>query len=468
MATDDLTARNTDYSVYIPSMQINSSENVCSDALRWQTEPLPNALTPSDFNYLRSDNRYWTYKYALASAEKFKGKQRNSVTSRDSKAFILGDSGGFQIGRGTFGEAKTWKGLPRDELISAWHGSSLRDDIISWCETNCTYAMTIDIPLWVNRPKEKNSPFRVCSTQDLIDITVDNLKHLQRRRGYWTGGEHSCKYLNVLQGDIGADEDMWFKAVRGFKLDGWSFAGGVGTDGGPYRILRRLLKLADAKLLDDGYDWVHLLKLGIPIWSPLITAMQRSIRKHINPKFTISYDSSSAYQIAGKTEAYYWIGQLTEDASTWTLKTEKFPTSYAYATHNKKISLSTSYCRGVGCRSCATNEPHLPAALRSPIAMHLYVQQLVSNTHNFARRRVKKLFEETLVNHNVYTVVDAMIRANEAVHGTKPKAPQQLVDACGVIDDLFANSRNWLGRLDKNRQLLEGAVGYNQPKYVVD
>ena len=99
MATDDLTARNTYYSVYIPSMQINSSENVCSDALRWQTEQLPNALTPSDFNYLRSDNEYWTYKYALASAEKFKGKQRNSVTSRDSGAFILGDSGGFQIGR---------------------------------------------------------------------------------------------------------------------------------------------------------------------------------------------------------------------------------------------------------------------------------------------------------------------------------------------------------------------------------
>jgi hypothetical protein len=81
---------------------------------------------------------------------------------------------------------------------------------------------------------------------------------------------------------------------------------------------------------------------------------------------------------------------------------------------------------------------------------------------------VKKLFEETLINHNVYTVVDAMIRANQAVHGTRPKAPQQLVDACGLIDDLFANSNNWLGRLNKNRQLLEGAVGYNQPKYVVD
>ena len=449
-------------------MQINSSENVCKQPSQWQAATLPNKLTPRDFNYLDSGNRYWTYRYALASAEKFKGKKRNSVTGKDEKAFILGDSGGFQIGRGTFGEATRWRGLDRQTVKARWLESSLRAEIIDWCELYCDYAMTIDIPLWVNRENETNSPFRVCTTKDLISLSVDNLEFLLRRRGLWNNRKHTCKYLNVLQGDKGKDEDIWFQAVRKYKLDGWSFAGGVGTDGGPFRILRRLLLLADAKLLDKGYDWIHLLKLGIPLWSPLVTAMQRGIRKNINHKLTISYDSSSAYQLAGKYEQYYWAHELTEDVSTWALQTASFPTTYAYANYPRKIRMSESYCIGKGCQKCAKDIPHLPATFDSPIALHLTVQQLVANVENFARRRVGKLFEETLINHNVYTMVKAMIAANDAVYGKKVKAPQQLIDACGVVQDLFTNNSRWASRLDKHRKLLEDAVGYKQGREIRD
>jgi len=473
MASEDLTARNGDYSVYIPSLQINSAENVRKPASAWIPQPLPLSLEPRDFNYLRGGNRYWAYKYALASAETFRGKKNNAVTAMDAdeetEPFILGDSGGFQIGKGTFGEAKNWQGMNRAEVMQAWQQSDLREDIIRWCETYCTYAMTIDIPLWVNRQGEKNSPFRVCNTQDLIDMTVDNLKYLQQVRGNWTGGEHICKYLNVLQGDKGADEQLWFDAVRRFKFDGWSFAGGVGVDGGPYRIMRRLLRLADKNLLDDGYDWLHLLMLGKPSWAPLVTAIQRGIRKNINPKFTISYDSSTAYKMGGKFEKYYWAQPLTDDPKSWTLKNGKFKTSYAFAAHDTPIPLASSYCIGDGCQLCANKEPHLLAPLLSPIAKRLTAQDLVYNTENFARRRVGKLFEETVTNHNVYVIVDAMIKANEAVFAANPpNAPKQLLEACDFLEGFFASGRGKQAYLDKNRKLIEGAVAYRRKKGIVD
>ena len=105
MKSDNLTKRNKDYSVYVPSMQIGSATNVRMAAQEWQDKPLPANLEPKDFDYLRSDNRFWSYKYALASAENFNGAARsNAVTARDSTAVLIGDSGGYQNGKVTFGE----------------------------------------------------------------------------------------------------------------------------------------------------------------------------------------------------------------------------------------------------------------------------------------------------------------------------------------------------------------------------
>ena len=459
----DLTARNKDYSIYIPSVQIGSAANLAMKAEDWQAAPLPKGLEPRDFNFLRSDNRYWTYKYGLASAENFRGKKRNTVAHRNGSEFILGDSGGFQIGTGASPTVKKWIGLSEAAVAEKWRTSGMPSEITQWCELNCDYAMTIDIPLWVNREgNEGNSPFAGCETDTLLKLSIENLQYLTDVRGRWTQDKHRCKYLNVLQGEtIEEEEELWFNAVKGFKLDGWSLAGKVGVNGGPYRILRRLLLLADAGLLGEGYDWVHLLMLGKLRWAPVVTAIQYALRKHCNEKFTISYDSSSAYMSAGKFEVYYSSRPLTDDIRTWSHKNDKCPTTWGYANSPNPMRLDRTACKGPKkCVRCANGEPHLKYPFSSPIAQQLTLQDLFVRTEGKAKRRVGKLFEEVAINNNVYVIVEGMIRANEAVFGDTPHAPQIIIDACGVVSDIIGKE-NWHDQLLKHLPILEQAVGHS-------
>ena len=76
-----------------------------------------------------------------------------------------------------------------------------------------------------------------------------------------------------------------------------------------------------------------------------------------------------------------------------------------------------------------------------------------------AARRVGKLFEESMINNNVYVIVEGMIRANEAVFGEKPYAPQIIIDSCGVVGDIVGKE-NWHDQLLKHLPVLEQAVGH--------
>ena len=464
----DLTALNKDYSIYIPSMQQGAAASLVMPAEDWQSAALPAGLEPRDFNFLREDNRFWSYKYALASAANFRGNTKNAIAHRDGKEHVLGDSGGFQVGTGAFTGADKWLGLPQQEVMERWRDSNMLDEITKWCELNCDYAMTLDIPLWVNRPSSKKnpnkSPFAGFSTEALLKLSVENLQYLTDKRGTWTNGRHSCKYLNVLQGESIEQEQLWFDAVKGFKLDGWSLAGQVGVDGGPYRIINRLLKLADAGLLGSGYDWVHLLKLGKLRWAPVVTALQYALRKKVNKKLTITYDSSSAYMSSGRFEGYYSSRELTGDISTWSHSANKFPSTWGYANSPNSMRMDRVKCRGAKkCVMCEQGKLHLPEPMTSPIASLMTVQDMFVRTQGLAQRRVGKLFEATLANNNVFVIVEGMIRANEAVFGEMPYAPQEIMDACGLIGEIVGKE-DWAGRLSKHLPQLESAVGYKPKK----
>lgn len=461
----NLSERIADYSIYFPSVQPSSAKNVRMTCEQWQAEPLPHNLQPQDFDYLRSNNRFWSYRYALASAESFKDTKTTSISAKDPQAFILGDSGGFQIGKGTFSEARTWKNYRSKRVMQAWRSSTMREEITQWCETNCAYAMTIDIPLWVKREQEKNSPFRHCTVSELLELTVENLQFLDSVRGRWSQNRSNCKYLNVLQGDKESDEDVWYDAVKNIKFDGWAFAGGIGIEGGPYRILRRLLLMADEGLLDAGYDWLHLLMLGQLPWAPFVTAIQRAIRRH-NPAFTISYDSSSAYKMGGQHERYFWADTLTNDIETWKLRQIKLPSTYGYANSLMPIKLCQKKCKGVNkCDYCVNKGEHLERELLSPIANLLTIQDLLSK-EKMVRRRSGRLFDEVLINHNVYVIIDGVIRANEAVF-LYETAPDALIDACGTVAMLFEKNQNWDKLLNQHRKLFESALAYKAPDHVI-
>jgi hypothetical protein len=53
------------------------------------------------------------------------------------------------------------------------------------------------------------------------------------------------------------------------------------------------------------------------------------------------------------------------------------------------------------------------------------------------------------------------------VFDAKPHAPQQLIDAVGIIEDDLFRVQNWRGLLNKNRLLLEDAVGFKAGKDVL-
>lgn len=464
MSAIDLGVRASDFSLYFPAMQISSAKSICKPSNKWQDALLPAGLRPKDFNYIDPNNRFWHYPYALASAEHFRGVKRNAVSQRAAGAFILGDSAGFQLGNGTFRKAGEWNGFSENEIVRAWSESSMRDEITAWCDSNCNLAMTIDLPLWARRAEHAGKPFNQCSVQGLLSLTVENLEYLQHNRGHW--GE--CKYLNVLQGDTPSEEELWYAAVKGYRFDGWSFAGGVGVNGGPYRVLNRLLTLRDEGLLNPGFDWLHLLMLSRFPWAPVVTAMQRGVRKSANPQFTISYDSSTPYKMAGTQEEFFEAVPFTADWATWSNHSHKFPTTYGDAIEPRRLSLNSTHCSGTLCSTCAIGIPHLPAPLSSPIASLLHTGDLVSVTDKYAKRHGRTLFDQTLINHNTYTIVDGTIRANEAVFGTSPNAPSEIIEAVDLIENQLFMVQNWSTLLAKHRDLLEAAVKFKPRRHVLE
>lgn len=447
---EDLTARVKDFSIYTPSMQLHSAIRIVG-ASPMRNNQLPSNLTANDLNFLDPNNKFWHYKWVLASAGVFKNDfKANAITNRHKNNLVIGDSGGYQIGTGALEELKAWRKLSSNPILikDKWRSDDeIKRQIIYWLDCNCDYAMTIDIPLWVIDNKKNNkSPFRNCSKQDLIDLSVENLQFIQKNRGIYG----NCKYLNVLQGDTEQDEEDWFNSVKNYKFEGWSLAGNVGQSGGIYRVLRRILLLRDLKFLDKGFDWIHILRLSRVRWAPLVTSIQRALPNGTNEGLTISFDSSSPYRTGGVSAKYAALNTFGKNLDKdWTIKAFKFPTSYGYANISKKISLSKLH-PGI-----------LNMFFDSPIAKLLTLQDMNINKGAMDIRNIDAFADEVILNHNVYVYCLAHIMANENVFCNKPTAPQRMLDAVGIIDELF-KVEDWYSLLDEKRNFLASVANDNK------
>ena len=442
----NLTTEAEKYALYLPSIQMNSAINIVSDDDRTlRHAALPHNLHATDLNFLDKDNKYWHYKYCLATAATFKNeKHGNAVAYKDAGTFVLGDSGGFQIGSGTLDDTRKWKRhqTDTDRITSLWRSSEIKRSIMKWLDTSCDYGMTLDMPLWAMKPQFRNSPFHHLNLQQLTELTEENLQFMQSERGKYG----SCKLLNVLQGEDDAQEKYWYDAVTKYQFEGWAFAGEVGRRGGIYRAVRMFLQLREDKLLDKGYDWVHMLGLSTMNWCPLLTKIEWIIRKSVNSNFKISTDSSSPYYNAGKLSKYNWLNTYGANIrKDWSTSAVKIPTGYGYANFPNRMPLNTA------------NPPHLPKPLLSPIASMLSVQDLNFKTDEMEKRRLDIFADEVLVNHNVFTYVQSVIKANEAVFGAKPTAPQPMLEAVGALEEIFAAS-DWRTALDERKQILKRAA----------
>jgi len=297
----DLTPLQKDYAVYLPAISSFYSTYIAKQRLE---KFIPDSRIPQGFdrgiegmNFLNPEQGYFYYKFALYSAghaqldvEK-SIDQESMIQQRDrSKTMILGDSGGYQIGKGVI--KFDWQDF---EGTAA---NKVREKILTWLDVTADWSMMLDVPTWacdhIHSPKTGLKTF-----EDCLDKTRFNNKYfIDNRLGSSEGG---TKLLNVLQGSNWENAEAWYQGVKEYSdtnkygnraAEGWAM-GGANMCKMPI-TLRRLITMRFDGML-EGKDWMHFLGTAQLDWACYLTSIQRQIRKHINENFTISFDCASPF-----------------------------------------------------------------------------------------------------------------------------------------------------------------------------
>ena len=442
---NDLSPRWENFAVYLPAMQYHYA-NAVNNTKPIKNREFPADLKMSDLDFLNPKSKLWHYKYALYSAGQFNDASPKAccVSNRDKEnTIILGDSGGYQIGKGTLkGTEHFKKAKSALAVCEMWRDSKdVRKRIVHWLEANSDYAMTIDMPLWARTEANKNTPFHKCSVEQLIELSVENLEYIKR---YSNG---STKWLNVLQGETAKDTKQWWDAVKKYKLSGWAFGGNVGVAGGLGRMLECVLTMRDDNGFDEGLDWAHVLGVSQPTWAVLLTAIQSSLRKKCrNPKLRFSYDSASPFQAAGIRQQVVRYPKFTKDIGSWVMSAHEAPVNPIYA----------------GKKGAQYRFPY-----PSPIGDLLTLNHLNVRGGEFQRGAYDTVSNHILTNHNVWVYVRSFLEANELAFMHSSEAdkavPQKLIDACAFIEYIIGEE-NWEAKLKKEQKLLADLFSKAMPK----
>ena len=321
----DLTPLQKDYAVYLPAISSFYSTYVAKQRLE---EFVPKDRIPAGFdrgiegmNFLNPEQGYFYYKYALYSAghaqlDVIKAQDQESmIQQRDrGQTMILGDSGGYQIGKGV---------LKFDWLnFEGVEATKTRQKILEWLEATADWSMMLDVPTWacdhIHSPKTGLKTFEDC----LEKTRYNNKYFLDNRLG-------ATKWLNVLQGGDWDTAERWYEGVKEFsdpkgkyagkEAEGWAFGGANMCKMDV--TLKRLMTMRDEGML-TGKNWIHFLGTAQLDWSCYLTQIQRQIRKHINPELTISFDCASPF-IATAHGLVYTNAQHTN--KRWSVIMDKAP-----------------------------------------------------------------------------------------------------------------------------------------------
>ena len=326
----NLTPLQKDYAVFLPAISSFYSTYVAKQRLE---EFVPKDRIPKDFdrgiegmNFLNPEQGYFTYKYALYSAGHAQLDlqkslvQESMIQQRDrNTTMILGDSGGYQIGKGV---------LKFDWLnFEGQKANAVRQQILEWLELTADWSMFLDVPTWacdhIHSPKTGLKTF-----QDCLDKTRFNNEYFLKNRLGQT------KWLNVLQGSDWDSAEEWYNGVKEFSdpavwgdkaAEGWAFGGAnmCKMD----ITLKRLITMREDGLLKNK-NWIHFLGTAQLDWSCYLTSIQRQIRKHINEEITISFDCASPF-IATAHGLVYTSAQHT--TKRWSVIMDKAPDLKALA-----------------------------------------------------------------------------------------------------------------------------------------
>jgi len=304
----DLQARNKDYAVFLPSISGFYQTFISKERNNPGVDVLPSRI-PAEFengiegfNFLNKEEAYFYYPDALYSAGHAQldiaksDVEESMIQKRDKKNnFILGDSGGFQIGKGVINF--DWQRFWEKQGDAGYVGTAdkTRMAILNWLEHTADYSMVLDIPTWsaapINQERTGLKTFNDC----LQGTLFNNDFFLKHRKG-------QTKFLNVLQGGNNVDAEIWYEAVKAYPFEGWAMGGNNMKD--VDLMLRRLIKLRDEKLLEPGRDVIHFLGTSKLELACLLTAVQRNIREHINPNMKVTFDCASPFLATAYGQAY--------------------------------------------------------------------------------------------------------------------------------------------------------------------
>ncbi|WP_421696178.1 hypothetical protein [Aestuariivirga sp.] len=420
------------HAIYLPA--VNSSYAKVGRHRVTPERQLPGGLTVSDFEFWTGNSKLWNHKFILHSIGNYSvgADTRGPLFSRPSGAFtIVGDSGGYQLGKNRFkGFGGLTSGMSSQSAVNVWN--SRYDEkrwIINWLEHYCDYAMTIDMPLWATQSRGSESPFHRCSEVELLALTNDNLQLIQQL----TNGK--TKWLNVVQATNLEDGLRWWNGIKWFRHGGWSLGGAAGWRGGLYIMLNILLTMRDDHAFEAGQDWLHVLGVSQTKWDIFLTAIQNGLRC-TNPSLQVSCDSATAFDLGGRFDKYALSPTLGEDESDWSISFGQIEHRQSYADSNSPLDFPAS----------------------SPLGDVLKMHHLVVKTEEISGRRFDTLSNLMLINHNVWTYLDASRRANSAAFASVPrKIPQAYARTIDIIGDAFSRE-SWSDFLLKERPALDAVA----------
>lgn len=302
----NLSAKNHDYAVFTPALSGFYSSYVSKQQ---SGEYVEAKRIPARFengieglNFLNPEQGYFTYDHVLYSAghaqlDMTKAvDQESMIHKRDREnTTLIGDSGGFQISKGV------WQGNWLEPEGQCAETDRTRGRVLNWLENTADYSMVLDIPTnGLNFIDEQTGKPRcgLNNYAEFRDATIANNNYFFKHR------QGKTKFLNVCQGSTYEQADDWFDQVClpvVNETNGWAFGGVQKTN--LNHSLRRLLYLKELDLLQKS-EWVHFLGTGRLDQGIMYTAIQRAIRKSINPNITISMDCASPFIATANGQVY--------------------------------------------------------------------------------------------------------------------------------------------------------------------
>lgn len=391
----NLTESQKDYAIFLPAISTFYNSYISKQRLG---EHVPKERIPDGFdrgieglNFLNPEQGYFTYKYGLYSAGHAKLdlaksiEQESMIQQRDRKnTVIVGDSGGFQIGKGLL--KFNWEDFEGPE------STKTRQQILEWLENAADWSVFLDVPGWAcDAVHSKKTGLK--TYQDCLDKTRYNNEYfLKNRLG-------KTKFLNVLQGTNWEEAVQWYEGVKEFSdpkiwgdkaAEGWAM--GSANKSRMDITLKRLMVMREDGML-EGKNWMHFLGTAQLDWSCYLTLIQRQVRKHINPEMTFSFDCASPFIATANGLVYTKIMHTNK---RWCVIMEKAPDTKALANSDTPFPFESE----IGRRLVMGDVCH-------------YAPGMLNKIGKEGKTSWDSFSYALFMGHNVYMHIDGVQRANQ-------------------------------------------------------